>query len=536
MKTETIERNLNMKRAGVKLLVVGLGAGCLLLSTFRCQAFALLGPVQPWMQATKGVVLPGDIGGPMDITNGYRWNVPVVTYGFDKSFLDFFGTNGVAAVKGAIKILNDLPPASQIILTNYPFNTLQVNNSAQAQVLLDLKSWALSLLLEQLGLAPPTRNIYVVKNWNPFFFNNGNGNIYIVGMPIFYESDNGIDPAAWSGSPGYVPYFIKGLNFDPKTFAASDSINNTEYGGNIIIQNSWPQYIQPYSVNPLAHVYAAAADNSAAAGDFYTGLTYDDVGGLCYLLSTNNVRYENLLSGVQGAGTNSASFVNGAWRPGVDKITFVLQTTGSLAGTFLRMTNQFIDTYITNGKATHQQLQRVTIQPDFLFSARNDTFQTGTTNWINNAALNFNTNGAGPGIIQPPVVIAFQKAGNYFYSSTDWNFPVVWSEDTVQDGNSWYLGSYDGSTNLPIAYPTPQTGNVSMLVRVRLSHSNNPVYNFQSFEWSPTSQAGTVYALQTSTNMTTWNTLFVVTNNGSVCTYQNVNANSASRFYRLTPQ
>jgi len=40
----------------------------------------------------------------------------------------------------------------------------------------------------------------------------------------------------------------------------------------------------------------------------------------------------------------------------------------------------------------------------------------------------------------------------------------------------------------------------------------------------------------TSTNLTAWNTLFVVTNNGSVCTYQNVNANSSSRFYRLVPQ
>jgi hypothetical protein len=52
----------------------------------------------------------------------------------------------------------------------------------------------------------------------------------------------------------------------------------------------------------------------------------------------------------------------------------------------------------------------------------------------------------------------------------------------------------------------------------------------------PTSLAGTVYALQTSTNLTTWNTLFAVTNNGSVSTYQNVNANSSSRFYRLIPQ
>jgi hypothetical protein len=98
------------------------------------------------------------------------------------------------------------------------------------------------------------------------------------------------------------------------------------------------------------------------------------------------------------------------------------------------------------------------------------------------------------------------------------------------------LGSFDGSTNAPFVYPIPQTGNVSMVVRVWLSHSNSRVNNFQRFEWSPTSPAGTVYALQTSTNISAWNTLFTVTNNGSVCTYQNVNANSTSRFYRLIPQ
>jgi hypothetical protein len=74
---------------------------CLLLACLAiglvsqsARAFSLLGPVQPWMQASNGVISPWDIGGPMQITNEYRWNVPVVTYGFDKSFLAFFGTNG----------------------------------------------------------------------------------------------------------------------------------------------------------------------------------------------------------------------------------------------------------------------------------------------------------------------------------------------------------------------------------------------------------------------------------------------------------
>ena len=177
-----------------------------------------------------------------------------------------------------------------------------------------------------------------------------------------------------------------------------------------------------------------------------------------------------------------------------------------------------------------QQVARVVFQPDFLFSAGNDNFRTGTTNWNNNADLNINTGGGGPGVIPPPVIITFQKTGEYFYSPYG-----GWSEDSVQNV-SFFFGSFNDSTNAPIVYPAPQSGNIAMVVRVLLRHSNYPIDNFQSFEWSPTSLAGTIYALQTSTNLTTWNTLFVVTNNNSVCTYQNVNANSLSRFYRLVQQ
>ena len=74
--------------------------------------FRAHGAVQSWMQPSNDFRLPSDwlyggqddVGGPMWISNGFRWNVPVVTYGFDQSFLNFFGSNGVAAVEGAIQL------------------------------------------------------------------------------------------------------------------------------------------------------------------------------------------------------------------------------------------------------------------------------------------------------------------------------------------------------------------------------------------------------------------------------------------------
>jgi hypothetical protein len=179
------------------------------LSTLCAHAFSLLGPYESWIEQTNGFHQLGDIGGPMDIGSGYRWNVPEVTYGFDQSFLDFFGTNGVVAVENAIQILNNLPPASQIVFTNYPLNSLAVNYTATAQNLLDLKSATLTLLLEQMGLTQPTRNIFAIIQWNPSLAN----------LPEYSWPD------------GTIPNDVVLRNFDPESFAPSQYVNGALFSG-----------------------------------------------------------------------------------------------------------------------------------------------------------------------------------------------------------------------------------------------------------------------------------------------------------------
>jgi hypothetical protein len=102
------------------------------LATTHLHAFALLGPFADWMEITNDFRHPGDVGGPMEINEAYRWNVPILTYGFDQSFLDFFGSNGVRAVEAALQILNDFPPASVLTLTNYSTYTQQNYAAAEA--------------------------------------------------------------------------------------------------------------------------------------------------------------------------------------------------------------------------------------------------------------------------------------------------------------------------------------------------------------------------------------------------------------------
>src|SRR5947207_11854614 len=63
--------------------IIGLGllGACLAITATCARAFSLLGPYASWMDEAKSFRQPGlDIGGPMNLDEGYRWNVPVVTY------------------------------------------------------------------------------------------------------------------------------------------------------------------------------------------------------------------------------------------------------------------------------------------------------------------------------------------------------------------------------------------------------------------------------------------------------------------------
>jgi hypothetical protein len=483
------------------------------MGAWQGQAFSLLGPFQPWMQVTNDLRQSGDIGGPMCISNAYRWDVPVVTYGFDQSFIKFFGMNGEAAVQSAIQVINDLPPASDIISTNYPSYSTQIYG-ASAENLLDLKSWTLSLLLEQMGLAQPTRYIFVLRQWNP----------------VFIEDDDSSQWPDWA-----FPNYISERNYDPLALTNSQSVNGILYFGDI---GSYQNYnyvdTEPEDNEFGGNFYTAVADQELEAGAFFTTLTSDDVGGLKYLFSTNNVTYENLLPGVSGMGTNL--FVNGAWRPGINKISFVPQPVNSSSGAFLPQTNFFTDAYLSNGISMQQQLMRVVVQPDILFSAADVTSsvpgyiyfsRTGTTNWQNNAAANGSANGAGPGVIRPPIQIVLNKLGQDYltlgaFSATQAvsELPYLWA-------------SFDATTNAPVVYPVPQTGTNQMTVRMWLWPTPD---NFASFSWKPTSLTGAQFALQTSTDLASWTTLFAVTNDSSSINYINYIPMSGNQFYRLVPQ
>jgi hypothetical protein len=93
--------------------------------------------------------------------------------------------------------------------------------------------------------------------------------------------------------PAYVYSVIK-RNFDPITWQPSSYVNGNLYTYQII-ELCPAQSIasaEEVLVDPLGTPASSVASWNAFVGDFYRGLTRDDMGGIRYLLSTNNINWE----------------------------------------------------------------------------------------------------------------------------------------------------------------------------------------------------------------------------------------------------
>ena len=450
-----------------------------LASALAVQAFSLLGPLEGWQVERVGMDLAGDIGGPKNPLGLYRINVPVVTYAYDPSFIQFFGTNGIAALESMIKFMNDLPPMSRItndgvnLYVNglpVPMDSMFPNFEAGALGLFDLKSVAWGVLLEELGLAESERWTWAIKSRvvrpGP-----------VTNMTVFH------------------------MNFDPITLAPTPFVNGVRYSYQIIDGQDITDALE-LILDPLESGFNSVAGQNASffPGQFFTGLSHDDLGGLKYLYSTNTVVVETLLPTVAPrgpgsvvaptnligapwtpvflitnvftniAGTNittSNTLVNVAPRPGINKLFFQRVEFDSIVGNFIPRTNIFADVFFTNSTARFQMVQRSIAFPDYIFAAGH-TFplplsgfppaymRTVTDGWINNDAVNgFSTNG-GPGVITLPILITF---------TDEW--PATLHTPPFLDELNFVLfaqwGSFDGTTNAPILYP--QFGNWSLPAR-----------------------------------------------------------------------
>lgn len=476
----------------------GLSAMLIAVMALPVQAFSLRGIRDTWQSAALSYgVLASDLGGPMNLGEEYRLNVPLLTYGFDSTFLNYFGSNGVVAVDAAFAILNAIPHVSQMssTLAEFPTQSKLQNFTAQTLGIQDMKSTVLGIMVAQMGLANPERFVWTLRDRQVF------------------------------GTPPVTNYLVIKRNFNPITLNPDSFVNGTLYTYDI------REFINPtYSdaverpVDPQATTFSSVASvddlngpsaglaTALNAGEFFTGLTRDDMGGLRYLLRFNNFNVETISPGVTlvpqsalgvfgpngGAstflfgpggiqfsspwgpsGTNVATnvivttntLVTTALRPGIGKVSFQKVLFDSLLYSTLSVTNIFTDTVITNSISTNQLVRRIQTVPDILFTAADlgQVVAAGVPtpilftrsqipNWTSFAGLNTVGGGAarpGPGVINPgagaaaAITITFSTLGPYFNNSTPFSLSEV--------GPGFVWGYIPNVTDQPIVFPDGTT-------------------------------------------------------------------------------
>ena len=261
------------------------------LCVLRAPAFSLLGPYETWQVPEVSYQEPGDLGGPHNLGEEFRRNTPTMYYAFDQNFLDYFGSNGVVAIQNAFSVYNALTNVSSYSsdLSEWPMESTRVNYRAQALGLYDLKSATLSLLSEQLGLAEPERWTWCLHD-------------RLVGA---------------AGCPASVAYTVIKRNFEPVStplnqLLPTSYVNGTRYSYYIqefCVNTPWLADAVEFKVDPLAIGFSSVAsfEGAFSYGNFYVGLTRDDVGGLRYLMQTNNMNIETAGPGTITFVTNSTA-------------------------------------------------------------------------------------------------------------------------------------------------------------------------------------------------------------------------------------
>jgi hypothetical protein len=177
------------------------------------------------------------------------------------------------------------------------------------------------------------------------------------------------------------------------------------------------------------------------------------------IVSTNHtllVAPCEFIGGSTGTNSNTGKY------EGIERIQFVRvadENIDPLTGNFVQpITNTYTMMVVppNSSQATAQTFRRVLTQPDILFSAADiepgpASVNSGSFPYARNVTFNVNNILpllAGPGTIDPPSKVTFNKVGPVLYNSS----PSFLTElNSTFDGFIW--GSFDGSTNDPIVYP-----------------------------------------------------------------------------------
>lgn len=465
------------------LSLIGTLALLLQLSAVPGRAFSLIGPFSGWQTPDIGydinLVAGNEPGGPRLRGDEYRLSTPVLTYGVDGAFFEFFGAPGMQALDAAFTVFNNLTNVSDFSadLSEFPLKADGVNPLARTLGLLDIKTTVMSYILSGMGLTAPDHWTWSIR-------------------------------ARFVDGGGTPHYSVVNFNYDPITGLPSRYVNGTMYSyvirevydGNNAVVGYDAREIPVDSSAPtialasLVHEADSPMDSrliraKSLFGRYFTGITRDDAGGLRYLYRPENFNYESAPagssrgSGVTSIGSSSGSLdspwtiaapgaigtnaigttgtgrqlVNLGVRAGVDKIQFIrVDMDPILRVSPLPLVISYPELVISNGIVVSQVVVRTNTRPDILFSAADLGVALFTPIAITQSAYTYNNTGGtiiagaeGPGNIEPTFGMQFSKVG--VHNLNDGN-------SDEQDGTRGFLWStFDGSTNAPVIFPIGST-------------------------------------------------------------------------------
>jgi len=376
--------------------------------------FSLLGPMlpdaggEPWQVVTIGYEMAyneedipgepewlGDIGGPHNIGEGYRRNVPILYYAYDPSFDagDFFGDEGKVAIDGAFNILNAITNVDKYSagLTEFPLTGEHYNYTAESLYLTDIKSVTLHLLVEQLGLADPARFSWTLHDRDPGTACPLTATYLVVQRNFDGVSDPSLQNLVYTPyvNNALLSYYITEHCSGPPPDLAITVVFATDPAGlqNIPVAANTAQNFEQYASLEEWHLPTVYG---LELGGYYNGLTRDDVAGLRYLMTTNNAAVEPL-------STNSFLFAISTNAPGSEVLFPSATATNNFSG--------------TNGG----------------FYAFDGTYGYGDYGWL--IASSITNSPAALEAIYPGLVIS--SSTNYYVLATNWVYSQYYTNGGV---------------------------------------------------------------------------------------------------------
>jgi len=308
-----------MKFFHIRISSLRAGLALLMMQLLSAEAFVVMG-VPNNTEAANQLLwnYTDDLGVPKSlykqIPRLYRWNNPHFVYSFDASFVNYFGSEGVAAVNESIEVINDFfhnedyQGMSQMDLEKHGFagnyNTTWVNTTAQNAQIIDLKSLVLGMMVNHLGLGNPHRHAFSIVGETTNATQTAlNVEVALRNYdPVSTESTDMINGVQYSyrlihDQPmqvGAVPPFYNIADMEEFT---TDSTGNAWSSVAAIVDAFYGKTSLFWTEMPSLFKFGVYYDGYNAMGGQFEprhALTYDDAGGLKYMYSKDTLIYEVL--------------------------------------------------------------------------------------------------------------------------------------------------------------------------------------------------------------------------------------------------